>query len=96
MELFVGSGWSQMTPSTRTIRALDAVTGRRRWEYTTPPGGDYNGGLLQLERKLLGHLEGSVSHWILTADTNFGAFHLVRVPGPPRSRSLSTDNRWFS
>jgi alcohol dehydrogenase (cytochrome c) len=31
--LFVGSGFSDIVPPTRVVRALDAATGQRRWEY---------------------------------------------------------------
>jgi len=34
--LFIGSGWSQPEPPTRLVRALDAATGRRKWEYSSP------------------------------------------------------------
>jgi alcohol dehydrogenase (cytochrome c) len=35
---FVGSGSSQMEPSTRKVLALDAATGARKWEYPGPSG----------------------------------------------------------
>jgi alcohol dehydrogenase (cytochrome c) len=36
-ELFAGSGWSQPEPATRLVRALDAATGQRKWEYMPEP-----------------------------------------------------------
>jgi alcohol dehydrogenase (cytochrome c) len=34
---FAGSGWIQPEPPTRSVRALDAATGQRKWEYTPEP-----------------------------------------------------------
>jgi alcohol dehydrogenase (cytochrome c) len=36
--IFAGSGGSMVGPITRVIRALDAATGAKRWEYYSPPG----------------------------------------------------------
>jgi alcohol dehydrogenase (cytochrome c) len=49
---FVGSGWSQIEPTTRKVVALDAATGARKWEYRAPSGADSengNSGLLSTE-----------------------------------------------
>jgi alcohol dehydrogenase (cytochrome c) len=42
--MFVGSGWTQLEPSSREILALDAATGQRKWKYvSSPSGGEYSG-----------------------------------------------------
>jgi alcohol dehydrogenase (cytochrome c) len=67
-ELFVGSGYTQMEPPTRVIRALDAATGRRKWEYRpATPKTDY-GGLLSTEGGLVFGTSGGVL-FALDADT---------------------------
>jgi len=44
---FVGSGGSMLGPITQVVRALDAATGAKRWEYYTPlPAGTGKGGML--------------------------------------------------
>jgi len=47
---YIGSGWSQMGPGIHKVLALDAATGRRKWEYRAPSStnsSDMNyGGLL--------------------------------------------------
>lgn len=44
--LFVGSGWTQIEPSTHEILALDAATGQRKWKYVSSLSGNQYGGLL--------------------------------------------------
>lgn len=40
--LFVGSAWTEMAPPKRSIIAVDATSGKRKWEYKiTPDAGDY-------------------------------------------------------
>ena len=44
---FVGSGGSPVGPVTTVVRALDAATGAKRWEYSTQPTEEpYFGGML--------------------------------------------------
>jgi alcohol dehydrogenase (cytochrome c) len=43
---FMGSGGSAIGPVTTMVRALDAATGSKRWEYQSPPGSTDVGGLL--------------------------------------------------
>jgi alcohol dehydrogenase (cytochrome c) len=38
---YIGSGWSQTTTANHKVFALDAATGRRRWEYSARSGQDY-------------------------------------------------------
>ena len=38
--IFTGSGGSALGPSPNVVRALDAATGAKRWEYYTPPAGE--------------------------------------------------------
>jgi alcohol dehydrogenase (cytochrome c) len=85
-KLFVGSGWSQLTPSTRTVRALDAATGRRKWEYTSPPGGEYSG-LLATEGGLVFGASGGVC-FALDADTGREVWRLS-LGGATRSAPIS-------
>ncbi len=68
---FVGSGSSQMEPSTRKVVALDAATGARKWEYLAPSGADSSnpvGGLLSTEGGLVFGASGGVV-FALDADT---------------------------
>jgi alcohol dehydrogenase (cytochrome c) len=44
--LFMGSGGSSIGPVTTVVRALDAATGVKRWEYQSPPGSTDVGGML--------------------------------------------------
>jgi alcohol dehydrogenase (cytochrome c) len=41
--IYLGGGWSQVVPATHEVLALDAATGRRKWEYTSPRDADYSG-----------------------------------------------------
>jgi alcohol dehydrogenase (cytochrome c) len=44
---FIGSGGSMLGPITQVVRALDAATGAKRWEYYAPlPAGTGKGGML--------------------------------------------------
>jgi len=42
---FIGSGWSQTGTAINEVLALDAATGRRKWNYSAPiaPHGNYSG-----------------------------------------------------
>jgi alcohol dehydrogenase (cytochrome c) len=68
---FMGSGWNQVDPPIRVIRALDAATGRRNWEYRPPTsdgqGREY-GGLLSTEGGLVFGASGGV-FFALDADS---------------------------
>jgi alcohol dehydrogenase (cytochrome c) len=58
--LFTGSGSNQIEPSIRVIRALNAVTGQRKWEYR-PSGSHWQfGGLLSTEAGLVFGASGGV------------------------------------
>jgi alcohol dehydrogenase (cytochrome c) len=70
---FEGSGWSGMEPSTRVVRALDAATGRRKWEYSPSTSrreypGNAASGLLSTEGGLVFGASGGV-FFALDADT---------------------------
>ena len=70
-QLFVGSGYSQMSPTTRKVLALDAATGARKWEYRAPRGADSqngNSGLLSTEGGLVFGASGGAL-FALDADT---------------------------
>ena len=41
--IFAGSGGSMVGPITKLVRALDATTGAKRWEYRLPPGKGFGG-----------------------------------------------------
>ena len=59
---FPGSGGSMIAPATKVVRALDAATGIKRWEYPSPlPKGIGFGGLLATSGGLVfGTSEGSL------------------------------------
>ena len=85
--LFVGSGWTQMTPPTRSVRALDAATGRRKWEYKiSPPAGDY-GSLLATGGGLVFGTSGGVC-FALDADSGREVWRLP-LGGITRSAPIS-------
>jgi alcohol dehydrogenase (cytochrome c) len=66
--LFNGSGFSLTEPSTRLVRALDAATGRLKWEYRSSTSGREFSGLLSTERGLVFGASGGV-FFALDADT---------------------------
>jgi len=85
---FVGSGFSQTEQGQHKVVALDAATGRRKWEYTAPAGGDLNyGGLLSTEGGLVFGASGGV-FFALDADTGC---ELWRLPlgGNTKSAPIS-------
>jgi len=51
--LFIGSGWTQLEPPTRVIRALDAATGARKWEYAPATSRREYSGLLSSDGGLV-------------------------------------------
>ena len=64
--MFIGSGWSQVASGTQEVVALDAATGRRKWEYTMPAPN--NSGLLSTGSGLVFGASGGVLS-ALDADT---------------------------
>jgi alcohol dehydrogenase (cytochrome c) len=51
--LFIGSGWNQVEPPTRLVRALDAASGQLKWEYSLPTSNREYSGLLAIEGGLV-------------------------------------------
>jgi len=51
--LYYGSGWSQPEPPTRVVRALDAATGQKQWEYFPSTSRREYSGLLSTEGGLV-------------------------------------------
>ena len=68
--VFIASGWSQTGAAARKVLALDAATGRQKWEYSSPTGGSDNNysGLLSTEGGLVFGASGEVL-FALDADT---------------------------
>jgi alcohol dehydrogenase (cytochrome c) len=66
--LFNGSGFSLAEPATRVVRALDAATGRLKWEYSSSTSGREYSGLLSTEGGLVFGAAGGV-FFALDADT---------------------------
>jgi alcohol dehydrogenase (cytochrome c) len=58
--LFVGSGFSDAVPPTRVVRALDAATGQRRWEYFPSTSKREYSGLLSTEGGLVFGASGGI------------------------------------
>jgi alcohol dehydrogenase (cytochrome c) len=68
MGLLTGSSWITAEPSARSVRALDAATGRQKWEYSSSPSGREYSGLLSTEGGLVFGAAGGVV-FALDADT---------------------------
>jgi len=85
--LFIGSGWSE-TPATREILALDAATGRRKWDYSAPPApsGNYSG-LLSTEGGLVFGASGGF-FFALDADTGREVWR-ISLGGNTKSAPIS-------
>ena len=86
---FFGSGWSQIGPSTHKVLALDAATGRQKWEYTAPSNSNnlnYSG-LLSAEGGLVFGASGGVC-FALDADTGSEVWR-VSLGGNTRSAPIS-------
>ena len=66
--LFIGSGFSQIEPPVRVVRALDAATGQRKWEYKPSTSRREYSGLLSTEGGLVFGASGGVL-FALDADT---------------------------
>jgi alcohol dehydrogenase (cytochrome c) len=66
--LYYGSGWIQAEPPIRVIRALDAASGQRKWEYYPSTSLREYGGLLSTEGGLVFGASGGV-FFALDADT---------------------------
>jgi alcohol dehydrogenase (cytochrome c) len=87
--VFIGSGWSQSAATTRKVLALDAATGRPKWEYSSPTGGTDNNysGLLSTEGGLVFGASGGVC-FALDADTGREVWRVAlggRTKSPPIS-----------
>ena len=89
--IFVGSGWSEMARGTHKVVALDAATGRRKWEYGAPSGavpGDMNySGLLSTGGGLVFGASGGVC-FALDADTGREVWR-VSLGGNTKSAPIS-------
>jgi alcohol dehydrogenase (cytochrome c) len=66
--LFLASSWMPVEPSARSVRALDAATGQRRWEYSSSAAGREFSGLLSTEGGLVFGAAGGAC-FALDADT---------------------------
>jgi alcohol dehydrogenase (cytochrome c) len=66
--LYFGSGWSQAEPPTRVVRALDAASGQKKWEYYPSTLKREYGGLLSTGGGLVFGASGGV-FFALDADT---------------------------
>jgi alcohol dehydrogenase (cytochrome c) len=74
--LYVGSGFSRVEPPTRVVRALDAATGRQRWEYYPSGSGSEYGGLLSTGGGLVFGASGGFC-FALDADTGREVWRLA-------------------
>jgi alcohol dehydrogenase (cytochrome c) len=86
---FIGSGWSQIGAATRKVLALDAASGRQKWEYTSPTGSTDNNysGLLSTEGGLVFGASGGV-FFALDADTGREVWR-VPLGGTTKSAPIS-------
>jgi alcohol dehydrogenase (cytochrome c) len=66
--LFLGSFWNEIEASVRVVRALDAATGQRRWEYKPSTSRAESSGLLSTEGGLVFGASGGIL-FALDADT---------------------------
>lgn len=84
---FVGSGWNETEPQRRSVLALDATTGRRKWEYQiTPTTSDYGSLLATGGGLVFGSSGGAV--FALDADSGRELWH-VPLGGLTRSGAIS-------
>ncbi len=73
--IFAGSGGSMVGPVTKVVRALDAATGTKRWEYRSPNGrtAGRSAACSRLrERWYLGPPEARCSRWTRQLERSFG------------------------
>ena len=84
--LFNGSGATQKEPSINQVLALDAATGRPKWNFTSPSGIDYSG-LLSMEGGLVFGASGGVC-FAVDADTGREVWR-VSLGGYTRSAPIS-------
>jgi alcohol dehydrogenase (cytochrome c) len=85
---FIGSGWSQTGTGTHEVLALDAATGRKKWEYSAPPGADGNySGLLSTGGELVFGASGGLI-FALDADTGSEVWRLP-LGGNTKSAPIS-------
>lgn len=87
---YIGSGFSEVGPATHEVLALDAATGKRKWQYIAPPTGPTNlnySGLLSTRSGLVFGASGGIL-FALDADTGR---ELWRLPlgGSSRSSPIS-------
>ena len=66
--LYFGSGWSEAEPPTRVVRALDAASGQKKWDYYPSTSKREYGGLLATAGGLVFGTSGGV-FFALDADT---------------------------
>jgi alcohol dehydrogenase (cytochrome c) len=84
--LFNGSGATQKEPSINQVLALDAATGRPKWNFTSPSGIDYSG-LLSMEGGLVFGASGGVC-FAVDADTGREVWR-VSLGGYTKSAPIS-------
>jgi alcohol dehydrogenase (cytochrome c) len=94
--IYLGSSGSIMLPVARFVRALDAASGARRWEYTLPTSEDdhlsYSGLLSTAGGLVFGAARGTA--FALDSSTGKELWHLLGViPTLRRSRTRSTVDR---
>lgn len=86
--LFVASGAAWVTPPVRAVRALDAATGKRRWEFRSPTAKDSGyGGLLATAGGLVFGASGGVL-FALDSATGQELWHMP-VGGETRAAPIS-------
>jgi alcohol dehydrogenase (cytochrome c) len=85
--LLTGSSWITAEPSARSVRALDAATGRQRWEYSSSPSGREYSGLLSTDGGLVFGAAGGVV-FALDADTGREVWR-VSLGGDTKSAPIS-------
>ena len=91
--MHIGSGWSETGPAIHEVLALDAATGQRKWQHTTPFSGSNEGnysGLLSTGAGLLFGASGGVL-FALDADSGHEIWRLPlggTTKSPPISFSI--------
>lgn len=88
---FVGSGWTEVGPATHKVLALEAASGKRKWEYIAPWSNDSNNGnfsgLLSTEGGLVFGASGGIL-FALDADTGREVWR-VPLGGSTKSPPIS-------
>jgi alcohol dehydrogenase (cytochrome c) len=85
--LYIGSGFSQVEPAMPVVRALDAVSGRRTWEYYPSAARREYSGLLSTEGGLVFGASGGVA-FALDAATGREVWRLA-LGGATKSAPIS-------